>query len=388
MARFQNEYQKLYVALKTSYESEKRLVKRCKDLNDNIVGNATRVKAAMTLTKEDSQTISQLKKEIEKTWKLVENAKEKEDRSRRIIQDLRGEVSHLHKIVEQGSGLSFTQDNHVQKLMQEKENLKTQLGTMSTQVVDLEAKLSEMTEQSKQFQFQLYQRDNELKHAKQEIESNQVLISQEKRARDDHASQAKAAKEESEEQKHKLEQKMAEIREKEEEMQQKINEIEQKNESLTKMQQNLTQVTNERAELNKVNYNLKKEKDRIYNENIEVKEALGLERISRQEMERQNKRIDRENEKIEDMYKRSEKAKLDAISEKDLAKNIMNSILRDFEWLKKKTDEEQANIMKLERDRNMLKTNLTKIETVNSENKSELQRKVQIISNLQEEVGS
>jgi len=54
----------------------------------------------MTLTKEDSQTISQLKKEIEKTWKLVENAKEKEDRSRRIIQDLRGEVSHLHKIVE------------------------------------------------------------------------------------------------------------------------------------------------------------------------------------------------------------------------------------------------------------------------------------------------
>lgn len=151
MARFQNEYQKLYVALKTSYESEKRLVKRCKDLNDNIVGNATRVKAAMTLTKEDSQTISQLKKEIEKTWKLVENAKEKEDRSRRIIQDLRGEVSHLHKIVEQGSGLSFTQDNHVQKLMQEKENLKTQLGTMSTQVVDLEAKLSEMTEQSKQF---------------------------------------------------------------------------------------------------------------------------------------------------------------------------------------------------------------------------------------------
>lgn len=215
-----------------------------------------------------------------------------------------------------------------------------------------------------------------------------MLISQEKRARDDHASQAKAAKEESEEQKHKLEQKMAEIREKEDEMQQKINEIEQKNESLTKMQQNLTQVTNERAELNKVNYNLKKEKDRIHNENVEVKEALGLERISRQEMERQNKRIDRENKKIEDMYKRSEKAKLDAIAEKDLAKNIMNSILRDFEWLKKKTDEEQSNIMKLERDRNMLKTNLTKIETVNSENKSELQRKVQNISNLKEEVNS
>ena len=50
MQRFQAEYEKLYRALKTSYESEKRLVKRCKELNETIVGNATRVKAAMRLT--------------------------------------------------------------------------------------------------------------------------------------------------------------------------------------------------------------------------------------------------------------------------------------------------------------------------------------------------
>ena len=62
MARFQNEYEKLYRALKTSYESEKRLVKRCKELNETIVSNATRVKAALRLTQEDSSTISLLKK--------------------------------------------------------------------------------------------------------------------------------------------------------------------------------------------------------------------------------------------------------------------------------------------------------------------------------------
>ena len=50
MQRFQSEYEKLYRALKTSYESEKRLVKRCKELNETIVGNATRVKAALRLT--------------------------------------------------------------------------------------------------------------------------------------------------------------------------------------------------------------------------------------------------------------------------------------------------------------------------------------------------
>jgi hypothetical protein len=124
MERFRNEYEKLHRALKTSYESEKRLVKRynllrlllykfkitidffltncyrCKDLNDTILQNAARVKAAIKLTQEDSQTIAILRKEVDKAWKLVEQAKEKEEKARKIIQDLRNEIAHLNKIVE------------------------------------------------------------------------------------------------------------------------------------------------------------------------------------------------------------------------------------------------------------------------------------------------
>jgi hypothetical protein len=72
MERFRNEYEKLHRALKTSYESEKRLIKRCKELNDTILANAARVKAAIRLTQEDSQTINLLKKEVDKAWKLVD----------------------------------------------------------------------------------------------------------------------------------------------------------------------------------------------------------------------------------------------------------------------------------------------------------------------------
>ena len=77
--------------------------------------------------------------------------------------------------------------------------------------------------------------------------------------------------------------------------------------------------------------------------------------------------------------------KLDAIQEKENAKSYMNNLFRDFNWLKKKTDEEQANIMKLERDRNMLKTALIKMEKNNEENRNNLMRKEQIISTLQEQ---
>ena len=100
MEKFRKEYEKIHRALKTSYESEKRLVKRCKELNDTILQNAARVKGAIKLTQEDSQAITALRKEIEKAWKLVETAKDKEEKARRIIQSLKDEIAKLHKIVE------------------------------------------------------------------------------------------------------------------------------------------------------------------------------------------------------------------------------------------------------------------------------------------------
>ena len=36
MDRFRSEYERLYRALKTSHENEKRLFKRCKDMNESI----------------------------------------------------------------------------------------------------------------------------------------------------------------------------------------------------------------------------------------------------------------------------------------------------------------------------------------------------------------
>ena len=100
MEKFRKEYEKLHRALKTSYESEKRLVRRCRELNDTILQNAARVKGAIKLTTEDSNTIGVLRRELDKCWKLIEQAKTKEDKARKIISGLKDEIGKLHKIVE------------------------------------------------------------------------------------------------------------------------------------------------------------------------------------------------------------------------------------------------------------------------------------------------
>ena len=62
LERFRVEYEKLHKALKKSYEGEKRLTHKCRELNAEIVANAAKVSTALKLSQEDQGTIASLKK--------------------------------------------------------------------------------------------------------------------------------------------------------------------------------------------------------------------------------------------------------------------------------------------------------------------------------------
>ena len=57
-----------------------------------------------------SLSLSLCDQEIEKLWKMVDAAHEKESRARDTINQLKLEIANLTKLVEQGAGLSFGQD--------------------------------------------------------------------------------------------------------------------------------------------------------------------------------------------------------------------------------------------------------------------------------------
>lgn len=61
--------------------------------------------------------------EIEKLWKMVDAAHDKESRSRDTINQLRLEIANVTKLVEEGAGMNFGQDASVQELIKQKEEL-------------------------------------------------------------------------------------------------------------------------------------------------------------------------------------------------------------------------------------------------------------------------
>mmetsp|Transcript_87719 Transcript_87719/g.246441 ORF Transcript_87719/g.246441 Transcript_87719/m.246441 type:complete len:868 (-) Transcript_87719:149-2752(-) len=151
LEHFRQEYEKLHRALKKSHESEKGLIKKCRELNTEIVQNAVKVQTALKLSQEDQATITALKKEIERAWKMVETSHEKEQRAKETIQNLKSEISKLGRLVEQGAGLSINQENMVNQLVQEKNDLikhrdmlQGQVGQLSATNSDLNARVNKL----------------------------------------------------------------------------------------------------------------------------------------------------------------------------------------------------------------------------------------------------
>ena len=89
-------------------ESEKRLIKKCRELNAEIVANAAKVQTALKLSEEDQSTISALKKEIEKAWKMVDASHEKEARAKETITQLKLEIGNLSRLVSTNGGASWS----------------------------------------------------------------------------------------------------------------------------------------------------------------------------------------------------------------------------------------------------------------------------------------
>jgi hypothetical protein len=108
-----------------------RDVSRCNQLNETILQNASRVSAAIKLTKEDSQTIAILRAEVDKTWKLIGQAKDREIQARKIIFDMNNEISHLSNIVDKVSSLNDGEDNSCTKMNEEKAKLDHEIATKS-----------------------------------------------------------------------------------------------------------------------------------------------------------------------------------------------------------------------------------------------------------------
>merc|ERR1712060_160542 len=144
--------------------------KKCRELNTEIVQNAVKVQTALKLSQEDQSTITALKKEIERAWKMVETSHEKEQRAKETIQNLKSEISKLGRLVEQGAGLSINQENMVNQLVQEKNDLIKHRDMLQGQVVQLQTQNTDLTARVQKLEAERLAGGSELSKLQEELE--------------------------------------------------------------------------------------------------------------------------------------------------------------------------------------------------------------------------
>lgn len=67
-------------------ESEKRLIKKCRELNGEVQKTAKKVSTSVKMNEDDAKAIASLKAEIERAWRMVDGAQAEEAKAKAEIQ--------------------------------------------------------------------------------------------------------------------------------------------------------------------------------------------------------------------------------------------------------------------------------------------------------------
>lgn len=358
LEHFRLEYEKLHRALKKSHESEKRLIKKCRELNQEIVSNATKVQTALNLSKEDQATISNLKKEIERAWKMVEASHEKEQRAKETIHNLKVEIANLSHLVEQGAGLSVNQENTVNSLIAQRDELIKARDKLEAQVATLTHDNIVLTETAQRYESEKVQSEVEIADVKDMLNAKRTEEERETRRRDRLESELAELKQNMEAKEMALKQVKAEIKSQEEER--AITEItlEKQRAEIEKQRQDEAGWQRSIAELKRK----KQEDGGLKKTIIEANGKLDKDlKACYEEIRVETAERDKTKKKLE-ILKRRKALDDEARHEMNLAKAVLRTeaenLIREIDMLKKQAETDSKTIMDLLRDRESLNRSL------------------------------
>jgi chromosome segregation ATPase len=164
LLRFRHEYERLYRALRRSHENERILFNKISELSRDMNDQTAKIKTAMRMAHEDTQSINFLKQELDKIFKLLDVSKEREEKNKAKIEKIQGRIRFLTARLEEKKALSSEQSNTLMQLNDEKDALTKLKEKKNQELADLKARLSETleTEREQEVKRQEYsfQKDN------------------------------------------------------------------------------------------------------------------------------------------------------------------------------------------------------------------------------------
>uniref|UniRef100_A0A2K5ZQI4 Cilia and flagella associated protein 58 n=1 Tax=Mandrillus leucophaeus TaxID=9568 RepID=A0A2K5ZQI4_MANLE len=370
LEKFRIEYERLHAVMKKSYDNEKRLMAKCRELNAEIVVNSAKVVTALKLSQDDQTTIASLKKEIEKAWKMVDSAYDKEQKAKETILALKEEIVNLTKLVEQGSGLSMDQDSNIRDLLKFKEEVTKERDQLLSEVVKLRESLAQTTEQQQETERSKEEAEHTISQFQQEIQQRQNEASREFRKKE------------------KLEKELKQIQTDMDSRQTEIKALQQyvqkSKEELQKLEQQLKEqkILNERAAKELEQFQMRNAKLQQENE----QHSLVCEQLSQENQQKALELKVNTKEQIHKKLHHIEDQKAEVEQHKETLKNQIVGLEREVEASKKQAELDRKAMDELLRERDILNKNMLKAVNATQKQTDLVKLHEQAKRNLEEEI--
>ncbi|XP_057188652.1 cilia- and flagella-associated protein 58 isoform X2 [Triplophysa rosa] len=369
LEKFRVEYEKVAKALQKSHENEKRLMSKCKELNAEIVSSNVKLSTAMKMVDEDQATITTLKMEIDKAWKMVEAAHEKEVQAKKTIQKLKEEITNLNKLVEKGAGVSVDQEHSTVDLLKIKEELTKQRDKLLSEVVTLRENLTEATSAQQEIESEKNKAMETIAQLRQDIQVHQNEVHRETRRKE------------------KLEKEVKQLQSDLESKQSEIKSLTQQSQSLQDDQQKFEQQLQEQKIINE---KVSKELEQLQQRNTKLQQdneqnSVSFEQLSLQNQQRASDlklkeeeaiqlkqevaKLTKLREGVQRRLRQMEEQKVEVEKQRDTLKNQITGLEREMENSKNQTDTDKKAIDELVRERDILNKN-----TIKAANETEKQQ--------------
>lgn len=386
LEKFRQDYEKLHRTLKRSHEIEKRLIKKCKDLNKEIQVNARNVQEALRMAQKDNDEIQKLRNEVEQAWKLVDRHSEMDTKSKQMIQNLKAEILKLERIVEQGAGIAVDNKTTINDLMEEKKNLLKEREAQHATYTKLQAENAALTEKFLKLETDVSHLESEKKNIKEIIANSRSNADREERRKKRLQSEldqaiSKRQELESDEQRKKL----ANI-EAEKDLANKRMDLDELKQDVMKLSADIQETRNETAKLDaqqkiEASQSKKYESKRQENEVAlnDLKQKILVVQQEIQSLTRDIIKTKSENKKLSEII-------ADANLQKDVAKQNIQNLGKVIEASKRQAEEERKVILSLEEDLNKMDDNFKNVEEDSKKKQEEISEKARTEEHLRAEI--
>ncbi|XP_010157511.1 PREDICTED: coiled-coil domain-containing protein 147 [Eurypyga helias] len=335
-------------------------MEKCRELNAQLVVNSSKVAALTKLSEDDQGTISSMKTELEKAWKMVDTAYEKEQARRETVKSLQEEIARLTNLVEQEYGQSLGQEYNIHDLLKLKEDVTKERDQLLSEVVKLRQSLTQATEQ---------QQDTE--RAKNEVDQSIMQLQQEIQLHQNEASREARKKEKMEKE---LKNLLAEMDNKQAEIKNLQQHIQRNKEEQLKMEQHLKEqkILNEKASKELEQFQMKNNKLMQESEQHSVMLQEVMQDMQQKtaelkvrddevtQMRLEISQLNKVRDVLQNKLRVAEEQKVEAEHQRNTLKNQISGLERDLEATKKQVEIDKKAIDDLMRERDLISKNLIK----------------------------